>query len=391
MMGLRDTLAAKVRGDISTKDLVAYGRAGSDAYDLLDQLPASGYARLCAWNAFVLQTYGDKLLENGEAPGFISPETGEQVAVLYQYVSGWIARARQAAASAGYRLDVYVPQSLPHHWQTTPRTQQQLTGMHDAFQTAQARIASDLAAFAGAADVRDRLNSLGMAIDSDSEYLDRLWTRDPGPELRTTVGATLLDGLDRAYRLGQVLAVPDLLEELHDQPPPAPRPSGPNLRLPGEEGFDRWCLTDPVERRRMAEDGTFAERIDAMWQADPHPERTLAIRAEIDDALASGGVDYLPRDSLGHLARLAEHCPWPGVLYVKEPAIIGGDELEPGEKFVFTVSHDDGKFERSVVVAPVTDGAQYPIDVPNGGALGVTELLSLFSRGGYRVLRPHGL
>jgi len=74
-MGLRDVLAAKARGEIPTKDLVAFGRAGSDAYDLLDQVPASGYARLCAWNAYVLQTYGDKLIDALETPGFASPET----------------------------------------------------------------------------------------------------------------------------------------------------------------------------------------------------------------------------------------------------------------------------------------------------------------------------
>jgi hypothetical protein len=383
-MGLRDVLAAKARGDIPTKDLIAYGRAGSDAYDLLDQLSASGYPRLCAWNAFVLQTYGDKLLAAVQTPGFAPPETAEQVATLYQFVGGWIARARQAAADPGYRLDVYVPQALPHHWQTAPRTTEQLTGMRDAFQAAQATLVSELGASAGDDGAGARLKALGLGIDSVAEYLDKLWTHEPGPELRATLGATLTDGLNRAYQLGQVLAVPDLLEELHAQPAP-PQRSGPQLRLPGEAGFDPWCLTDPLERRRMADDGDYRRHIDAMWRADPYPERTLAIRAEIDAALTSGAVDYLPLDGVGQLALLADRCPWPGVLYVKSSALIGGQELEPGERFVFTVSHDDGSFQRSVVVVPATDDLPISADAPTDEQLAVAELVALFGRRpGYR-------
>jgi hypothetical protein len=387
-MGLRDVLAAKARGDIPTKDLIAYGRAGSDAYDLLDQFSAPGYARLCAWNAFVLQTYGDKLLAAVPTPGFASPETAEQVAMLYQFVGGWIARARQAAADPAYRLDVYVPQALPHHWQTSPRTVEQLTGMRDAFQTAQASLAADLSAYDDDEATGSRLKALGLAVDSTADYLDKLWTHEPGPELRSTLGATLTDGLGRAYQLGQVLAVPDLLEEIHAQPAPVHR-SGPQLRLPGEDGFDPWCLTDPMERNRMTDDGDFRHHIDAMWQADPHPERTLAIRAEIDAALTTGAVDYLPSDSVGHLAVLADRCPWPGVLYVKVSSLIGGQELNPGEKFIFTVSHDDGSFERSVVVAPATDDLPFSDDAPTDKELAVAELVTLF--GGRRGYRRYGL
>ena len=363
-MGLRDSVAAKLRGDVSTKDLIAYGRAGSDAYDLLDQLPALGYARLCAWNAFVLQTYGDKLLEAGESPGFASPETAHQVAVLYEFVGSWLARARQAAATEDYRLDVYVPQGLPHQWNVTPLTLDQLAGMRDTLQAAQARLVSDLGAFKRDTPARERLESLALAVASDAEYVDKLWTQDPGPDLRATLGETLEDGLDRAYRLGQVLAVPDLLAELHDEPPPAQR-SGAQLRLPGEPGFDPWCLTDPMERQDKESVDVFLEHINAMWAADPHPERTLAIRAEIDKALAEGVVDYLPTDGLGQLTQLAGHCPWPGILTVKAPVMIGGSEVEAGEKFVFTVSHDDGDFERAIVVEPATYSPPLEPDLPD--------------------------
>lgn len=379
-MGLRDVLAAKARGEIPTKDLVAFGRAGSDAYDLLDQVPASGYARLCAWNAFVLQTYGDKLLAALETPGFASPETVDHVATLYQYVGGWLIRARQAAANTDYRLDVYVPQGLPH-WQTTQLTRGQLTGMRDTLQTAQARLVSDLSSFAGEDDARARLKSLGVTVDSEAEYLDKLWTSDPGVDLRTTLGTALQDGLERAYRLGQVMAVPALLDELQD-------PASSHPRLPGDSGFDPWCLTDPMERRRLESDAAYRPHLDSMWKADPHPERTLGIKAEIDAALASGAIDYMPLDSLGPLGRLAEHCPWPGVLFVKTPVQIGGKEIEPGERFVFAVSNDDGKFERAVVVAPANEALPDLNDAPSAQELAAAELVALFGRRrGFRVTR----
>jgi hypothetical protein len=269
---------------------------------------------------------------------------------------------------------------LPH-WQTVPRTPAQLTGMRDTFQTTQARLDSDLQAFAGADDVRDRLRSFGVTIDSQADYVDKLWTEHPGRDLSTTLAGTLEDGLDRAYRLGQVIAVPDLLDELRD-------PSEPQLRLPGDRGFDPWCLSDPMERRRLEGDAAYLPHLDAMWQADPHPARTLQIKAEIDAALEQGAVDYMPLDSLGQLARLAEHCPWPGVLFAKTAVMIGGKEIEPGEKFVFTVSNDDGKFERAVVVAPANDALPELDDAPSSQQLAAAELVALFGRRrGFRVTR----
>jgi hypothetical protein len=385
-MGLRDTLAAKARGDVSTKDLSAYGRAGSDAYDLLDQLPDPGYARLCAWNAFVLQTYGDKLLAAGESPGYVTRETADQVVIVYQFVASWIARCRQLVADPAYRLDVYVPQGMPHHWQTTPRTFAQLTGMRDTFQAAQAALVSNLKSLGETGDLRQRLNAFEAAVDSVAEYIDKLWTHDPGLELRATLGATLTDGLNRAYQLGQVLAVPDLLAELHSQAVKTPAAGG-QLCLPGEAGFDVWCLTDPMERRRMERDGSFWQRLEAMWQADPHPERTIAIKAEIDAGLASGAIAYLPSGGIGRLYRLAEHCPWPGVLLVKAPMVVGGKSLEPGEKFVYAVSHDDGNFERVVVVAPANEGLPDPFEGPVEKDVALDTLLAFFRRGGYRINR----
>jgi hypothetical protein len=359
-MGLLTAVAAKARGEVSTADLVAYGRAGSDAYGLLDEQTAPGYARLCAWNAYVLQTYGDKLLETCRSPGFAPPQTVEMAEMLYEAVGDWLERAQLCAADPGHRLDVYVPQGL-YRWRIAPRSLEQLTGTRETLLAAQALLSGELASLRPDAPGGDRLRALRLAIDSKVRHVDALWTRDPGFELRTTIGEELDQALEQAYELGQVLAVPALLDELHDAPPVPQRP-GAQLRLPGEPGFDPWCLTDPMERKEMEGQAVFREHLDAMWAADPHPERTLAIRAEIDEAAARDAVDYLPEEGLGLLSRLAGHCPWPGVMTVRERVMIGGNEILEGERFIFTVSHDDGVFERAIVVRP---GTSSPVlDVP---------------------------
>ena len=389
-MGLRDRLQAKARGEISSSDLIAYGRAGSDAYDLIDGLPATGIARVAAWNAFVLQTFGDKLLASTPTPGFAPVDTAEHVRVLYELVGAWLARARAAAASTAYRLDVAVPQLLPHHWSIEPRTAEQLAGMKTTIEAVQARVASDLEALHGQEPAHERLKLLMSAVDSSADYADKLWMHAPGLELRRTLGATLQDGLDNAYQLGQLLALPQLLEQSHGRTPPATHPPGPSalrIFLPGEAGFDPWCLTDPLERRHKESIGRYQEAIDHLWKSDPHPEQTLAIQAEIGAALEHGAVDYMPTDDVGRLSHLAESCPWPGVMYAKAAVLVGGKEIEHGDRFVFTTGGDGDDFQRAIVTAPANSDPLFPDDTPPLGNLGVAQLLLCFGSAGYRVHR----
>ena len=61
-MRIRDLCGSFIRADIRLSDLEPYRRAGSDAYELLDEVPPATWARLAAWNAFLLQTYADCLV-----------------------------------------------------------------------------------------------------------------------------------------------------------------------------------------------------------------------------------------------------------------------------------------------------------------------------------------
>ena len=76
-MGLLDSLFGFFSANVPAKRLAPFRAAGGGAYDILDRVPAPGWARLASWNAFALQTYGDNLIASGPRPGFVRPETAD--------------------------------------------------------------------------------------------------------------------------------------------------------------------------------------------------------------------------------------------------------------------------------------------------------------------------
>ena len=354
-MGFLDRMRAGARGEIPAEGLAAYARAGGDAYDLIDSLPPAGIARAAAWNAFVLQTLADNLVTSSETPGFVAPETAEFARVLYELVGNWLSRARQAASGPAYRLDVYLPQALPRPPHTKLGSAKQLAATKTALEAAQARLASDLNALSGP---HDELDVVMTAVHASVDYADRLWTRDPDDDLRRTLAAALWKGIEDAYRLGQQLALPDLLEH-GTETTRTLAPSALRFALPGEQGFDPWCLTDPIRLRRLQYDRSAADKVNRLWKNDDHPERTLAVRAEIADALEGGAVSYLPADGFDQLYRLADRCPWPGVMYATSPVLIGGESIGAGDRFVFVVGGERDDFHRAVVTMPAAAYKSY--------------------------------
>jgi hypothetical protein len=357
-VSLLGKLEAKARGEVSTAALVAYASANSEAYSLLDGVPPRGLARLAAWCAFVLQSYADNLLSCGSQPGYSSLEAFEQARVNYELVSPWLARARAAAMSESYALDVYVPQRLPQA--PAERDAQQLRAMRRTLETVQARAGVDLEAFRGD-PVHDRLAPTMSSLQSALDAAAGLSAPAPGTSVFAAVAQALQDGLDRAYQLGQLLALPELMEKAQAEASgPAPTSAGTmQLFLPGERGFDPWCLTDPIERQGRIEHDAAAAGLDKLWESDPEPAKTLAIQAEIADAIEHGAADYLPDDSVGSLAKVSSFCPWPGVLLAKAELAIGGKSLAPGDRFVFSVGPTAGGFRREILSIAAHDVAAF--------------------------------
>lgn len=165
--------------------LAAYGRDGTDAYDLVDRL-APGTARVAAWNAYVCQTYADKLADACRRP---SDETARVVRSLYAAALTWLERAASAPVEP-------VELTLPP-WGTPVRSRDQLVGMRNTLEALRTYVAYGLPP-----TLQPRL----ALVDERVDTVDGLWIERPTPELRGGIGDALSAGIREAVSLGQTLA-----------------------------------------------------------------------------------------------------------------------------------------------------------------------------------------
>lgn len=164
--------------------LSSYGRFGTDAYDLVDRLP-HGPARVAAWNAYVCQTYADKLADScTHAPSDAAPF----VRALYDLARAWLERV----ASPGDRLDLALPL-----WGTLTRSQEQLVGMRSTLNALRTYVAFAI----GEDDPRL------APIDRQIAEADALWIPRATPELRAGIGTALTMGIHAAAALGAAVAL----------------------------------------------------------------------------------------------------------------------------------------------------------------------------------------
>lgn len=347
-MGLRDRMGAMARGEVSTDALAAYSVANSDAYDLLDNLPPEGPARLSAWCAFVIQTHADDLIGSGSSAGFCDQAALDDAAMLYQFAGAWLNRARAAQASAKYSLDTSVPQ--PYSRASSPLGRGQVKALMKTLETVQSRLGADLSE-RESDPVHDRVAPALPALQSALDAGAAINVGKASPEMLAMVGGTLAAALDRAYQAGQLLAMPELIAKPTPPPPPAATgAAGLTMFLPGDPGFDRWCLTDPLSHIQQRDNPRAPAELDAFWRSDPEPAKTIALQAEIAAAIEGGIADYLP-ETPTRLVVIAETCPWPGVLIAKQQFVLGGRALNAGDRFILSVGPDSGGFRRKIEVS----------------------------------------
>lgn len=203
----------------------------------------------------------------------------------------------------------------------------------------------------GRADQASRLRGLAAEADSVVSFGESLWSPGATGEVHERVENSLRRGISAYYRLGQLLAIPALL----DRPEIAASPvSGKPLPLPGQAGFDPWCLTYERSRSRWRRDPAARRSIDMLWRYDPDPAATLSIQSQIEAALASG--------SLAHTAGGSKEgsyyycCPWSAIYVVRRPVTIDGKHLRPAQQFTFDVSAEElaegGEFVRRLLPGP---------------------------------------
>lgn len=404
-------------GEVSADTLEAYRRASLAVYDALEHaeshresaktagknawtLPKSTQAEiLCTWNAFVLQTLGDRFLDadyEGDAHtvGFVLPITSDQILSFYTQVESWLNRAQQAHFNPDYKLDVAVPAALPAWSEVEPCPNAHLVGMLEAMRAIRDHTDAAVTFLAdsppqGADQEKsaNQIRQLHASAQTKARYAEDMMSGNPSRDVHERVEEHVKDAVESYYLLGQLLAMPELA--LKTQVPPAPLPLPQNapqtapfyapistiyapqiaqLAPPNAPGFDMWCLTAPEAQTKFKQDREAVRAIKTLWQLDPDARRTVEIQNEINAALARGDVSFaLDRygKKLGHF-----FCaPWGAVYVAKRTLTIAGTRLPTMQQFIFNVTCEGvnlgAPFEREIMTGNFTPTSKFEYGDPN--------------------------
>jgi hypothetical protein len=378
---------ARFQGEVPGGTLEAYRRASLPVFELMDHAearreaciadgldpwtipPATRAEILCAWNAFVLQTLGNDILNadyagDPDTAGYVPQVTEDQLMSYFGQVEGWMDRAHQAQANPDYRLDVVVPAALPPWSKADPSPPSHLRGLVKAMAAVGEHAAAAMRFLpetepAGPDQAErqkqvHRIRQLYASAQSKARYAAEMHGADPSPGVR--VQPYVREAIERFYELGQLIADPTLAG---GGPAVATgllsvgSPADPDRPLlPSDPGFDKLILTAPAARDWLRTNGEARVSIDRFWRQDPDPAATLAIHAEIEAALAWGEVAYATNPTTGWRVGPWFRCPWGPVYEAKQQVWLDGVLLRPGEQFVYDVGAwddtGDGAFTRRI-------------------------------------------
>lgn len=390
---------AWLQDEVPATTLEAYRRASLAVFEVMDLAearraecaaqglnpwtvpPATRAEFLCAWNALVLQALGNEILDadydaSPATVGYVPPATAHQVLAFYAPVEEWLDRARQAHASPDYRLDAEVPAELPR-WTTDPLPFTHLRGVLRALRIvgghADAAMAFLPEKAPGGREQQAQLNrmlQMHASAESKARYALDLHGTDATPELNRRLEPYARDAIELFYALGQLVAEPSLAapapppavpaEEAPPPPPPPPPRAVPAVpaALPGQTGFDYWCLTDMHAREQLKTSTRANRALRKLWRLDPDPARTLALQAEIQAAFDGGLIAFASNGSerLGYF----HCCPWPPIYVANRAVTLGGTALKPMQRFVLDVGalNEAEKFRRRLLVGTFQETGQ---------------------------------
>ncbi|MFL5912997.1 MAG: PRC-barrel domain-containing protein [Gaiellaceae bacterium] len=234
-------LRSTLRGEVSTADLESRRRVGAIAYSLAEE--ADGITetdrgaqlfKLCAWNAFALQTIADTLIDcdaqdDPATAGYVPRSTLRYATACIEQVPRWISCARIVRDDPEARLAASLPASLPPWVFDESTTPGELHGLRTAYEALQPRVETGLQALAAAQAVDasrlGQMRRLLAEMRSSVEYAEAIMRPNLGPVDRGEVRARLLKALRNAFELGQVLVVPTLTDVVQAHSPERDGPS----------------------------------------------------------------------------------------------------------------------------------------------------------------------
>jgi hypothetical protein len=217
-------LRSTLRGEVSTADLESRRRAGALAYSLAEEADAvtetdrgAQLFRLCAWNAFALQTIADTLIDcdtqdDPATAGYVPRSTLRYATACVEQVPTWIRCARVVRGDPDARLAAGLPAALPPWVYDEPTTRGELHGLRTAYEALQPRVETGLQAAAVEPARLGQMRRMLAEMTSAAEYAGAILRPNIGPVDRGEVRARLLNALSHAFELGQVLALPTLTD-----------------------------------------------------------------------------------------------------------------------------------------------------------------------------------
>ncbi|MCT9933738.1 hypothetical protein N5079_26340 [Planotetraspora sp. A-T 1434] len=380
--GLFTRVIAGFKSEVPADTLESVQKAGIGVYQVLDDvellrksLAAQGAdpwsvpeavsaQQLYAWNAFVLQTLGDKMIEadyraDALTVGYLPRVTAEQVWAFFGQVEGWLSLARQAAANPGFTIGDRrsLPADLPGWVEVEPCPRPHLEAMIAAGAAIRehAELALALLEAAGVPHGRQadlhRLRQIAAEAATAADYATNMYSPRAEARLHELIEERLRHALEAYHHLGQLVAMPSLLKTYGKPGTSGSAGFGESrkkLPRPGQAGFDPWCLTQPRSVSRWKNDLRARESITEMWRHDPNPAQTLRFQEDINACLERG-----------YIAPTGAHyycCPWAPIFRVNRPVLIGDRRLQPGQEFTLEVSAEEiletGRFVREIVNGP---------------------------------------
>lgn len=235
-------LRSTLRGEVSTADLESRRRAGAIAYSLAEEADAlegsdrgAQAFRLCAWNAFALQTIADTLIDcdaddDPATAGYVPRSTLRYATACVDLVPTWVRCARIVRGDPHAQLAGPIPASLPPWQYDEPTTRGELHGLRAAYEALQPRVETGLQALATSQTIEParlgHMRRMLAEMTSAAEYAEAIMRPNLGPVDRGEVRARLLGALRHAFELGQVLVMPTLTDvaQMQSHEPAIARP-----------------------------------------------------------------------------------------------------------------------------------------------------------------------
>ena len=380
--GVWKRIRAGLRGEQDAETLYAYKRAGASVHDLLDaaerrrlEFAATGVSPFamtaqvgtelaCIWNAFALQTLGDKMLHADEVAdpdtaGFVPPVTFGQVDAYYREVQTWMAHATRAAHDPDFTLPTgALPATLPEWSPVEPCPRPHLDAMIAALQAMQLHLEAAMQALEAHTPETDaknlaRLRGLFAQAISGAKYARDMYTPGASAALHEQIEERAKKAVEDIYRVGQLVSYPALLREPPARSVGRPPAARPQVALPGEPGFDPWVMTDPNSVAGIRRDPKTHAVIDDMWSLDPDPRASVRLWQDIQEAVARQDVTYA-RHPGGALVGYYFCTPWAAVYEAVRPVVIGDTPVPRGQRFTIECAAEGVRlgypFKRDVVL-----------------------------------------